>query len=98
MRRRDPGLSGFQEYRPPSITLHQRQSRTLPPPSSTRREAQQRAGDRSVLKISIPRSWEEASKIVIVGITFYELTSIRNLETAELPESAHLEAASGRST
>jgi hypothetical protein len=55
------------------------------------------SGDRRISKISIPRSREEASKIVIVGITFYELTSIRNLERAEFPKSAHREAAPGRS-
>ena len=55
------------------------------------------SGDRRVSKIAIPRSREEASKIVIVGITFYELTSIRNLEKAEFPKSADLEVAPGRS-
>ena len=44
------------------------------------------SGDRRVSKISIPRSREEASKIVIVGITFYELTSILKFRKGGIPE------------
>ena len=44
------------------------------------------SGDRRVSKISIPHSREEASKIVIVGITFYELTSIPKFRKGGIPE------------